>query len=86
MGERPQGGETGCLHVEIEPLLVFVQIGIETQETRKPHQEDQMEVGKTTRALVQPYDGVMEVGKERIILGLFTHCPIEELRQKEGDG
>ena len=78
-----QWGEVSIQHIEIAVFRVVLHIGIKPQEAGKAHEEHQVEIGERTAfALVEPTDGVDEVGKQGFIGSLFLQGTVEELRQE----
>ena len=60
-------------------------MGVKPEEAGKAHQEDQVEIGIPLAALVQPDDGVAQVGEQRTVLRLLAHGTAEELGEEKGD-
>ena len=78
-----QWGEVSIQHIEIAAFRLILHIGIKPQEAGKAHEEHQVEIGERTAfALVEPTDGVDEVGKQRLIGRFFLQGTVEELRQE----
>lgn len=78
-----QRGEVSIQHIEIAAFRVVLHIGIKPQEAGKAHEEHQVEIGERTAfALVEPTDGVDEVGKQGFVGSLFLQGTVEELRQE----
>ena len=65
---RAQGSETGTLQIEVISILIILQIGIQPQKAGQAHLEDQMEIGEILAALIQPDDGVLQIGKQWTVL------------------
>ena len=60
--------KTTAPKVEIAPLAIAFQIGGETDELRKPHHENQMEIGKAILLCIEPFQTVYNVAEERMVL------------------
>lgn len=63
--------------------MIVLEIGIKPQKAGKPHQKDQMEIGKTFAALVQPDNRMLQIGKQWTVLRLFTDSPIKKFSQEK---
>ena len=61
-------------------------IGIKAEKTRQPRDENQMEVGKSPLAGIQPLQRIKYIGKERAASRLVFQHPAQEFGQEQSDG
>ena len=79
--------ETSIQHIEITTFSIILHIGIKPQEARKAHQEHQVKIGeRTLLALVQPTDGVHQIGKQGFVGSFFLQGTVKEFGQKHRNG
>ena len=84
--ERLPVGETAVEHIEVATLSKISQVGMESQKARQAKQEDNMEIGKTALARVEPFHGAYQIFKEQFAVVLFVERVLEKLRDEHGDG
>ena len=78
--------ERGGTKVEIAAVSIIVQIGIEPQETAEMHQEDEMEIGEIVLTLVQPFDAVVDIVKQGLVLLFVSQSVVKKLTDEQADG
>ncbi len=86
VSHRSLTDEHRVLQVEEVAVAIIIQVRIEAQEARHPHQEHKVEVRILALTLVQPLQRVHQIGKERSVRLLLAQRPVEKLRNKESDG
>lgn len=65
--------EAGIEEVKVVARKIAVEVRVETQETEKAHEENEVEVSDfVSFASVEPADGVLQIGKERVVCSFLA--------------
>ena len=76
----------GGAQVEVASFVIIVQIRIKPQESAEVHQEYQMKVGKLCLTLVQPFNAVANIVKQRLVVLFVPQCMVEKFVDEQADG